>query len=102
MDHEIASCQSRNYHPLETARTGGFSREDYFMKIEIEYCGRWGYEPRAREARELILKLRPSAQISLQRSSGGVFEIRIDGQLAFSKKATGSFPTSQDIADCLT
>jgi hypothetical protein len=45
-DHEVASCRSRiagiewNYHPLETARTGGFSREDYFMKIEIEYCGR--------------------------------------------------------------
>ena len=45
-DHEIASCQSRilgiewNHNPPEAARTGGFSREDNFMKIEIEYCGR--------------------------------------------------------------
>jgi hypothetical protein len=30
------------------------------------------------------------------------FEIRIDGRLAFSKKATGRFPTSEEIADCLT
>jgi len=72
------------------------------MKIEIEYCGQWGYEPRAREARELIVRLRPSAQISLRRSAGGVFEIRVDDRLAFSKKATGRFPTSEEIADCLT
>jgi selT/selW/selH-like putative selenoprotein len=37
----------------------------------------------------------------LRRSSGGVFEIRIDGRLAFSKKATGRFPTSEQIARCL-
>jgi selT/selW/selH-like putative selenoprotein len=50
----------------------------------------------------LIGKLRPSAQLSLRRSSGGVFEIRVDGRLAFSKKATGRFPTSEEIAGCLT
>jgi selT/selW/selH-like putative selenoprotein len=49
----------------------------------------------------MILKLRPSAQVSVRRSSGGVFEIRVDGRLAFSKKATGRFPTSEEIADCL-
>jgi selT/selW/selH-like putative selenoprotein len=72
------------------------------MKIEIEYCGQWGYEPRAREAGKLIAKLQPSAQLSLRRSSGGVFEIRVDGRLAFSKKATGRFPTSEEIAGCLS
>jgi len=71
------------------------------MKIEIEYCGQWGFEPRAREAGKLIAKLQPSAQINLRRSSGGVFEIRVDGRLAFSKKATGRFPSSEEIADCL-
>jgi selT/selW/selH-like putative selenoprotein len=40
--------------------------------------------------------------LSLRRSRGGVFEIRADGRLAFSKKATGRFPTSEEIADCLT
>jgi len=45
--------------------------------------------------------LRPSAQIDLRRSSGGVFEIRIDGRLAFSKKATHRFPTSDEVAGCL-
>jgi len=41
-------------------------------------------------------------QIGLRRSAGGVFEIRIDGRLAFSKKATGRFPTSEEVAGCLS
>jgi selT/selW/selH-like putative selenoprotein len=45
----------------------------------------------------LILKKLPSAQITLRRSSGGVFEIRAEGRLAFSKKATGRFPTEAEI-----
>jgi selT/selW/selH-like putative selenoprotein len=44
---------------------------------------------------------RRSAQIILRRSSGGVFEIRVDGRLAFSKKAAGRFPTREEIAGCL-
>jgi len=31
------------------------------------------------------------------RSSGGVFEISVDGQLRFSKKALGRFPTDEEI-----
>jgi selT/selW/selH-like putative selenoprotein len=50
----------------------------------------------------MITKLRPSTQLSLRRSSGGVFEIRVDGRLAFSKEATGRFPTREEIAGCLT
>jgi selT/selW/selH-like putative selenoprotein len=39
--------------------------------------------------------------VSLRRSGGGVFEIRVDGRLAFSKKAAGRFPTSEEIAGCV-
>jgi selT/selW/selH-like putative selenoprotein len=49
----------------------------------------------------LILKKLPSAQITLRRSGGGVFEIRVDGRLAFSKKATGRFPTEAEIVGSL-
>jgi selT/selW/selH-like putative selenoprotein len=31
------------------------------------------------------------------RSSGGVFEITVDGQLRFSKKALGRFPTDAEV-----
>ena len=39
----------------------------------------------------------PSADIALRRSGGGVFEITVDGRLAFSKKATGRFPTDEEV-----
>jgi selT/selW/selH-like putative selenoprotein len=45
----------------------------------------------------LILKKLPAAQVTLRRASGGVFEIKADGRLAFSKKAAGRFPTDAEI-----
>jgi predicted Rdx family selenoprotein len=35
--------------------------------------------------------------VTLRRSAGGVFEIRVDGGLKFSKKPSGEFPTSREI-----
>jgi len=67
------------------------------MKIEIEYCGAWNYEPRAREAREIILHAKPSAEVSLRRSGGGAFEVRVDGRLAYSKLATCRFPSDDEL-----
>jgi selT/selW/selH-like putative selenoprotein len=37
------------------------------------------------------------ADVELVRSSGGVFEIAVDGQLKFSKKAQGRFPTDDEV-----
>jgi selT/selW/selH-like putative selenoprotein len=35
--------------------------------------------------------------VTLRKSSGGVFEIIVDGRLAYSKKATGNFPTTSEL-----
>jgi len=32
------------------------------------------------------------AEVKLVKSSGGVFEVTVDGVLVYSKKATGAFP----------
>jgi selT/selW/selH-like putative selenoprotein len=48
-------------------------------------------------ARDQLLKAHPTAQVNLRRSGGGVFEITVDGRLAFSKKATGRFPTDAEV-----
>jgi predicted Rdx family selenoprotein len=37
------------------------------------------------------------ADVELVRSSGGLFEIAVDGALKFSKKALGRFPTDEEI-----
>ena len=43
----------------------------------------------------------PSADVTLVRGGGGVFEITVDGRLAYSKKATGQFPTDDEVKACL-
>lgn len=40
---------------------------------------------------------RTGAEVELVKGGGGVFEITIDGRLAFSKKQTGRFPTDAEI-----
>jgi len=45
----------------------------------------------------LIEEGQPTAQVTLRRSGGGVFEITVDGRLAYSKKATGRFPSDEEV-----
>jgi selT/selW/selH-like putative selenoprotein len=40
--------------------------------------------------------------VTLQRSGGGVFEIRVDDRIAFSKKTLGRFPTDAEIVAVVT
>jgi len=40
---------------------------------------------------------RADTQVSVVKGSGGVFEITINGELAFSKKALGRFPSDPEI-----
>ncbi len=44
---------------------------------------------------------KPDAQVKLVRAGGGVFEIRVDGRLAFSKKSIGRFPTDAEVLAAL-
>jgi selT/selW/selH-like putative selenoprotein len=37
------------------------------------------------------------AEVALVKGGGGVFEITVDGRLAFSKKQLGRFPTDAEI-----
>jgi selT/selW/selH-like putative selenoprotein len=39
--------------------------------------------------------------VNLRKSGGGVFEITVDGRLAWSKKATGRFPTDEEVRSTL-
>jgi selT/selW/selH-like putative selenoprotein len=45
----------------------------------------------------LIERSVPGTQVELRRSGGGVFEITVNGRLAYSEKATGRFPTDEEV-----
>ena len=69
------------------------------MKIDIEYCMQWNYEPRALSLRDDLmdefLTDFDSFEINLIESSGGGFEVFVNDNLqVFSKKQTGRFPNS--------
>ncbi len=44
-----------------------------------------------------MLQEKYGADVELVPGVGGVFEITVDGRLAFSKKQTGRFPTDEEI-----
>jgi selenoprotein W-related protein len=41
-------------------------------------------------------------RVDLIPSSGGVFEVKVDGALVFSKKATNRFPDEREIEEILS
>jgi selT/selW/selH-like putative selenoprotein len=43
------------------------------------------------------LRNTPTADVQLRKSGGGVFEIMVDGSVRYSKKATGRFPTDEEV-----
>ena len=67
------------------------------MKISIEYCAMWNYLPKASSLEVELKNNFPQADISLISSGGGVFEIYLNGNLIFSKKALNRFPEDGEI-----
>ena len=41
------------------------------------------------------------SRVALVPGSGGIFEIRLDGEILFSKKSAGRFPESKEIKQML-
>lgn len=58
------------------------------MKIHIEYCGGWGYAPRAFALRDAIKEGTPDADIECEVGRSQSFEVKINDKLVFSKLET--------------
>jgi len=66
------------------------------MTISIEYCMQWNYEPRALSLRDRLSTLF-GIESELIESSGGVFEVRLNHNLIFSKKQLNRFPEENEV-----
>jgi selenoprotein W-related protein len=66
-------------------------------EVTIEYCTVWNYEPKAAS---LAARIRKTAGVTprLIASGGGAFEIRVNGELIYSKLETGEWPDFDAIA----
>jgi len=70
-------------------------------KITIEYCTSWGYLNRAVSlANNLLSENKKSiSELTLIPSSGGVFEVKLDSDLVFSKKELQRYPEENEIEE---
>jgi selenoprotein W-related protein len=66
-------------------------------EVTIEYCTVWNYEPKAASLAARIRKT-AGATPRLIASGGGAFEIRVNGELIYSKLETGEWPDFDAIA----
>lgn len=63
-------------------------------RIEIEYCTMCRWLLRAGWTAQELLTTFPTelAEVALVPGTGGTFDIRLDGELIYSRKAAGGFP----------
>lgn len=71
--------------------------------LEIEYCTQCRFILRATwMAQEFLMTFADRlSSVVLVPGSGGIFEIRLDGEILFSKKSAGRFPESKEIKQLL-
>ena len=67
------------------------------MPIEIEYCEQWNYLPEADRVSAEI-KSATGEDVILVGGSGGIFEIRQNGNVIWKKERSGSFPADGEAA----
>jgi selenoprotein W-related protein len=68
-------------------------------RVEIEYCTQCRFILRAGwMAQELLMTFGEElGEVALIPGTGGIFEIRLNDKLLFSRKAAGRFPESKEI-----
>lgn len=68
-------------------------------RVEIRYCTQCRWLLRAAWlAQELLWTFAAElGEVALIPGSGGIFEIRVDGELIWSRKAEGRFPEAKEI-----
>jgi selenoprotein W-related protein len=68
-------------------------------KVEIEYCTQCRWLLRAAWlAQELLTTFEQDLHsVSLQPGTGGIFEVRLNGEVIFSRKQAERFPESKEL-----
>jgi len=68
-------------------------------RVDITYCSQCRFILRASWiAQELLMTFDADVgEVALVPAGGGVFEVRVDGELIWSKKEQGRFPESKEL-----
>ena len=68
-------------------------------RVEIQYCTQCQWLLRATwMAQELLTTFEHElGEVALVPGTGGIFEVRVDGEVIFSRKQEGRFPESKEL-----
>jgi selenoprotein W-related protein len=72
--------------------------------VIVEFCMQWNYAPKAASFAEELFNhfYRDIQKLELIPSSGGAFEVTVNGEKIFSKLDTGIFPVTAEIIDIIS
>ena len=72
-------------------------------RVEIEYCTKCRFLLRAAwMAQELLTTFeRDLGEVALLPGAGGVFVVRLDGEVVYDRRDTGRFPESKELKQLL-
>ena len=81
--------------PLDTANRA----QPLTPRVEIRYCTQCRWLLRAAwMAQELLTTFDTElGEVALVPGTGGVFEVKVDGSVIFSRRASGRFPESKEL-----
>lgn len=73
------------------------------LVLSIEFCTSWGYAEKAVDAIGALVRVYKNdfSEFKLIPSSGGVFEIKFEDKLLFSKKELGRFPALDELIELI-
>lgn len=71
------------------------------MQISIEYCGTCNYRPQAAVLSLAIQEALGIKSVLVHSTKSGAFEVIADGEVVYSKSATGAFPSKKEIIEIL-
>lgn len=68
-------------------------------RVSIRYCSQCNWLLRAGWLAQELLHTFSSeiGEVALQPGSGGILEVRVDGELVFSRKESGRFPEAKEL-----
>lgn len=80
---------------------GGILMKNYH--VIVEFCMQWNYAPKAASFAEDLFNhfYRDIKKLELIPSSGGAFEVTVNGEKIYSKLETGVFPDSEEMIEII-
>ena len=67
------------------------------MRVSITYCVPWNFLPQASRVEQELKDNFENVTVEFIKGSGGIFDVKVDNKMIFSKDETDRFPEDGEI-----